>query len=448
MNKTALMVLSMIFYCWTSSLYSQQKVRKPLKKGDTIPPLAFMLHTDKKIESINIGDYKGKLLLLDFWGVHCADCIASLPRMLELQKQFQRKLKIIIVTEDLQTDVEELWRRFSKKSASLQWINAGKQLPFIMGDSILTTLFPHSVLPTHVWIDTNQVIKAIAYNNSTTAANIQSYFEGRQPRLSEQKYFDLDPAEPLSWFRNKIVDEANTPYYSFVTKRIEYGNGGRHIVRDFKDPGTGYLIGIVCVNSSILDLYKIAYKDELGLVGRFPDNRIQVQTKDSTKFFNGNNSYLSWAERNSFCFAFKQPPCSSEQFYSAMKTNLDCFFHLQSTLETRNVKCWILKQTESAKKIKTRGGPERFESKSDSLILQNMDFRNLFLELKNVISICDPDAVCLDETQFQGNIDIKLPWNKRIEDVSFSDVQKSLQRHGLQLVHEYRNIDMLILRDK
>lgn len=447
MKKIAPVLSGMILLCSTCMLYGQPIHGRALKKGDTLPALPLLLRTCDKVDSVNLKDYKGKLLLLDFWGVHCADCIASLPHMVELQKQFRDRVKILVVTEDSNEQVDALWKRFSKSPVDLKWVKAGQQLPFVTGDTLLSSMFPHTVLPTHVWIDTNQALKAIAYNKSTTASNIQAYFEGKDPPLMVQNYFDLNLDAPLTWFRDAIADDKKTPYYSFITDHIEYGNGGRHIVKDLTDPVTGAMIGITCINCSVLDLYKIAYKDQMHIQGNFPDSRLIVETKDSTKFFPLRSSYTSWARQKSYCYAFKQTPCTTETVYARMKFNLDQFFHLSSRVEKRRVLCWVLKQTGNADKIKTRGGPEKYESGGSLFLMQNMDIQNLFFELKNVISVHDANSICLDETRYKGKIDIRLPWNRELANISLSGLRRSLQNYGLDLVREFREIDMLVIRD-
>lgn len=47
-------------------------------------------------EKINKSDLKGKVVVIEDWGVHCPPCIASLPHMAELDKKFRDKgLRII-----------------------------------------------------------------------------------------------------------------------------------------------------------------------------------------------------------------------------------------------------------------------------------------------------------------------------------------------------------------
>ena len=60
--------------------------------------------------------------------------------------------------------------------------SAANHLPFIVEDSLLSVLFPHKGIPTHVWLDSTKILKGIAYDNSTTAENIHAFLIGKRIR--------------------------------------------------------------------------------------------------------------------------------------------------------------------------------------------------------------------------------------------------------------------------
>src|SRR5690606_30809751 len=78
---------------------------KPLQIGDTIPdylwqlPLQVINHPEGK-DTITLNDYRGKLILLDFWGRGCHSCIAAFPKLDTLQEQFNTDLQVILVTNE------------------------------------------------------------------------------------------------------------------------------------------------------------------------------------------------------------------------------------------------------------------------------------------------------------------------------------------------------------
>lgn len=56
--------------------------------------------TTPELKSLN--DFKGKVIMLDFWGTKCVPCIQSFPEMAELQKHFEGKEVVIIGVTSLQ----------------------------------------------------------------------------------------------------------------------------------------------------------------------------------------------------------------------------------------------------------------------------------------------------------------------------------------------------------
>lgn len=56
--------------------------------------------TTPELKSLN--DFKGKVIMLDFWGTKCVPCIQSFPEMAELQKHFEGKDVVIIGVTSLQ----------------------------------------------------------------------------------------------------------------------------------------------------------------------------------------------------------------------------------------------------------------------------------------------------------------------------------------------------------
>jgi cytochrome c biogenesis protein CcmG/thiol:disulfide interchange protein DsbE len=67
-----------------------------LQKDDEAP--GFTLK-DTRGRLVRLGDYKGKVLLINFWATWCAPCQAEMPSLVELQKENRsRGLQIVGVT--------------------------------------------------------------------------------------------------------------------------------------------------------------------------------------------------------------------------------------------------------------------------------------------------------------------------------------------------------------
>lgn len=66
--------------------------------------------------SVSLNDYKGKVVLLDFWIFHCGYCQASVPKLNALQEKFKGQ-KFNLLTVNV-TDSKELIDLFIKKTKS------------------------------------------------------------------------------------------------------------------------------------------------------------------------------------------------------------------------------------------------------------------------------------------------------------------------------------------
>ena len=59
---------------------------EPLANGTSIPNLSGKLYPDNKLVSLE--DYKGKVLLLDFWYMDCFPCIKAIPHLNEMYNKY------------------------------------------------------------------------------------------------------------------------------------------------------------------------------------------------------------------------------------------------------------------------------------------------------------------------------------------------------------------------
>lgn len=48
---------------------------------------------DGKVQKIK--DFRGKILILDFWATYCKPCLQEIPHLMELQKRYPGKIEIV-----------------------------------------------------------------------------------------------------------------------------------------------------------------------------------------------------------------------------------------------------------------------------------------------------------------------------------------------------------------
>ena len=55
---------------------------------------------DTEGKKVSLSDFKGKVIILDFWATWCVPCKAEIPRVIELQKRYGAGLQIIGLSVD------------------------------------------------------------------------------------------------------------------------------------------------------------------------------------------------------------------------------------------------------------------------------------------------------------------------------------------------------------
>lgn len=50
--------------------------------------------------TLSLHDYRGKIVVLNFWSAHCAPCIAEMPSLVQLQKLMGDKITVVGVAVD------------------------------------------------------------------------------------------------------------------------------------------------------------------------------------------------------------------------------------------------------------------------------------------------------------------------------------------------------------
>ncbi len=53
---------------------------------------------------VSLHDYRGKIVVLNFWSAHCAPCIAEMPSLAQLQKRMGDKITVVGVAVDTTND--------------------------------------------------------------------------------------------------------------------------------------------------------------------------------------------------------------------------------------------------------------------------------------------------------------------------------------------------------
>src|SRR5690606_16810125 len=163
----------------------------PLKIGDKIPDelwdYAFPVvspHSDQ-VQYLTLGDFRDKLIILDFWATWCAPCISSLHKLDTLQQEFADDLLVFPTSYEAQDKV----RKF--------FADKGWSLPTAFDETYLKKFFPHRIIPHQVWLKDGEVL-AVTNAAAASLKNISNILKGEEVKtIAKSERIDFDKSEPL-----------------------------------------------------------------------------------------------------------------------------------------------------------------------------------------------------------------------------------------------------------
>lgn len=420
-STISLMILVFLSSCSMASIADSASF---LKIGDKVPDIEFKIKNYSK-PTAKISDFKGKLVILDLWGVNCGSCIAAMPHMAELQKKFEGKIQVIMVTKDSDEKV-------AKQALHSDNVKNNK-LPSVTNAKELAGLFDYTFLPTHVWIDENGNVKYITDGGNAKEENINKHLNGDVLKIREKKDLILDNENPMlvNWYPyHKEIS-----FYTYLAPINKvYSISGGTGQRKYPD---GTIKKLHTDGSSLTGLYKLAY----GFYAQiFPDSRIINESKNADKYRFDN--YKSMKDQDGYFYyeVINGIKISNEKLYKYMQNELDVMFNLKSGWEKRPLKCYVLKYRKENKLLFSKGGQIKYDLGKRTCNVENLKWENLF----NAQYWQIPYDL-IDETGISPEQLVSLNMSTDWKDIKA--INSSIEKYGLFIDEQTRVFDCIVLRD-
>lgn len=404
---------------------------KRLTIGDTLPPILFKNVFNNPGLSISLTDYGGKLIILDFWSKWCVGCIASFPEMEKLQKKFENKIKIFLVTTDSNEDVLKLFKKIKVPS-----------LPIIMGDTLLINMFPHMTVPHHVWINPEGVVQFITDGYNATDNNIEKVLKRIDLTFHLKKEAgDFDEDADL-WQEGNGRLQKYIASYSIGMNRVEENTSTKWLMK--KDT-VNNTIGFKFLNVSLLELYKMAFGNSIYNSPYKHNNRIVFNIagkRDQLSPPAELDSLDAWAKNNLVCFESRWKETQDSLAFQYLQEDVNKLFPYSVKVETREVFCYTLSLVSNYKFKTIVNKKKSIDWIDDTFSLKNMPI-SVLIESLNGLNILDSIPV-IGETNADINIDLTLI-------NAFSDItvlKKQLLQNGFILEQKNKTLKMLVIREK
>ncbi|MEJ5994392.1 TlpA disulfide reductase family protein [Pedobacter sp. Du54] len=412
-------------------------VKTGIQIGQQVPDVALnnlSNYTDasgKLSTTAKLSDFKGKLVILDFWATWCAPCVAMIPRMDSLQTQFNGKLKFISVAYQSEKEVLPFLTKLEKRN------NKKFNITNLSGSKVLEKLFPHIYLPHYVWIDGGGVVRAITGYKEINVATINLAL-GKGYSVAQKKDFKttIDDSKPFLINGNGGNGD-NLMYHSILTGYTD----GLIAGGSFKNPDSLQPAKIIFRNTSLSHLLKHAYGEGKVIYGR---NRMQLLVKDTSKLvYDVYQPYQEWVRKNKFCYELIVPYKLAANRFKMMQNDLSRFFtDYKFSVEKQVKKCWVLIRTSTEDKIASAGGDYKYASNQFGFKMQNHALWRFVSDL-NALYMQNSDYPVINQTDYKGFVDIEV--QARMGNIT--ELNKGLAKYDLAFILKEVEIDVIVVRD-
>lgn len=374
-----------------------------VKNGEKVPDIEFNTILNSSLKRIKLSQLKGKVVLIDFWATWCSPCVAAMPHLQDLQKEFKDQLQIITVSDETVKRVN----LFLKVRPSNLWfaINNGETL---------NNLFPHRTIPHVVLIDSDGKLIANTGAEEITSEVIAKLIKKEKVNL-KVKSDNMTPDFIKTYFY-----AADTVKSRLIIQREI--KDGPSMYRRFNDVPAFANRRLTMINLTLQSMYRIAYGD-------FAYGRVIDETTNAEK----NKEEL-------FCLDIitKTP----EELLPSLKDELLKRFELQAKIEQFSKSVYVLKVEDQIKVdqigVSKIDGKGSYGGGSGTFSGDGVVFADLasYLERFGIVNL-----PVVDETGIHTKLNIQLVYQPE----NPASLTKALSELGLKLEKAERKIDMLIL---
>lgn len=432
--KSKLFLTVILVICAT--LVSPAQI-KPLQIGDTIPEKlklkdVFNYHA----ETLALGDFTGKLIILDFWGTYCIPCLRAFPKIDTIQTAFPDDVQIIAVSRH---GYEETASFFATRSSVHK-----PDIPFVTGDSILHSMFPHQGVPFHVWIDKDGVVLHLADGYHLTMDNVAQIINGNKSDVT---------TAIQNVYKETVIESEFLPDVLFASYLVRFNpeNTLRLEKARTSDDYTS--------SGDIFTLYQFLYH-QLGQLdfNPFRTARTQLEVLYENQYKMPSNipekQVINWMEKHFYFYQTVFPPMEKDELFERVKADYERYFPIRSTVEQRELDCWMLVRVDEQDFLKTKGGEATNTFLKQDIRLPRLDSVRQFINLpfssflaifrsyvENISGI-----PFIDQTGYEGNVDIVFT-GESLDSPTIESFRRELNNYGLDLVNGTIKQPVLVLKE-
>lgn len=387
--------------------------------------------TGKNATTVKISDFRGKILILDFWATWCSPCIAMIPRMDSLQKKFGDKVQFLSVTYQSKKEALSFLEKFELQQ------KRHFDLPLVTDSKELEKLFPHKTLPHYVWIDSEGVVRAITEAYYVNYENINKMINKAAitAKIKSDSFIKYNNTQPLLTPNSLTKDLGFLMQSTFANY---YEGVGMGYNKNTFNQGENEYTKVTARNSTIRELFQYAYQKEA--------KEIVIEVVDSSKFFfksKISSERMDWRRNgNAYCYELLLNTKTGLNSSRVMQRDLAIFFAgYDAKIEKRKILCLTLIKTQNSiipnSKETSKANFTPFGGKITNCPLAVLIARLQFYLQKYPLPLAD-------ETNYKEWVDLDIKANMSNVD----EINQALAKYDLKFVEKEATIDMLVIKDK
>ncbi|WP_158994163.1 TlpA disulfide reductase family protein [Mucilaginibacter sp. L196] len=454
--KISLLVL--VSLSITRSTLAQSQIEE-IQVGRKIPDVKINGIINYSTQSANVSDFKGKLLILDFWATYCAPCISMFPKTDSLEKLFNGKIQFLSITKESKGKVNDFLNRMYE-------IKNIKPLT-VVNDTLFSQFFPFSSIPYYVWIDANGKVIATTSSEGVTASNIEAVLTGKPTTFENRKdlrFRKLDIRTAAFVISNNFVlkdslakreeiPNKNIFSYSIATKAVDETAGHMHYNMD--------RFSVIDVTVSMLYKYYYAagyydspvqgaFDSKLNYSYEIHDPKLlnRIDLMDEAHIKPGTIAMHNWLMENTVCYEINYPAgLKWKDKMALVGQDLDRYFakpmgfevHVEHRLDSNTM---ALRCLNSQSPLGTTGEKPEEHHDRYGYVQHNLPLNHL-ISLLNSYFFQDQKISFVDKTAITHPVDLDLICDM----TNLQSINSSLLRYGLKLNKEPTKIDVLVFSD-
>ena len=449
-------ILFLIVIAPFSKLCNAQTPIKAISIGQKMPDIEIQGILNYRSTNARLSDFKGKLLILDFWATYCAPCIKMFPISDSLQTLFNGKVQFLSITKESQPKV----KAFLNNIYQVRHLSPVS----VSNDTLFSSYFYYSSIPYYVWIDSNMNVIATTGAEEINAQNIQAILTGNSPAFESRNDIrrqKLDVKNSLFVLSNNFVlkdssekrpelPRADIMSYSIATKYIE--NTGGQLYFDTTH--------FAAKNIAIEFLYRLAYDIgfyEAPVRGAFDSKNTHVfeisnpillnEISNPNESLQGEKEIINWARKNGVCYEIIYPRgLTWDKKMELVRNDLDRYFakpmgfsvHVEKRIDSN---CNVIRRIDNKIKLSSTGG-ERTEHHDRYSYSQHNFTLTKLIGILNDYFFQNNKTTFIDKSGY-GNVDIEL----HCDMTNIVAIKEALAKYGLSISVEPAKIDVLVFSD-